>query len=417
MEGVLHVEPIMRRINPPLTIGHTEGITFGKKLTENEEDDALGDPAVFMQLGSPLETVDLGSTQTCIPLVKTIEYMTDDSSTNGFVYSESIHYLKDQKYLIPLRTKIQSGRSEGLRIAHLPSLNFARTEISGNPENVCEVRSEIVSELVDKDKYFLRNKRPVVDWLREELVHTLASSSITDIRFDTERLNQDIYNFIDEVERVPHEMNTHHLKRVMSKISLEGETIPVSFFSNDIIHKSILEVKQRVVPNSFNFKSVGRLPIDRIPNLEYNPLAFQGILGKLDRLSLTDYNIDVIVDIDHSISFVKEHVAVDRFADFSENSGSLLGLSYNDIVNEETLRQLLDRFSLYHSAVKGNDELMNILQTEPIKIKIIKTMSDEALILLYRYNSTSKDDPLCGVYFDIALQSLAPLTVWKPNPY
>lgn len=420
MEGILHVEPIIRQINPPLTIGHTEGITFGSKIPESDEDEVLGEPAVFMQLGSPLETVDYGSRQSHIPLVKTIECIADDSSPDGFVYLESVHYFKDHKFLIPLRTKIQSGRSEGLRISHIPSLNFARKEISGEFDPVQEVRSEIVSELVDKDKYFIRNRKPIVEWIKEELVHTLSSSSITDIRFDTERLNHDIYNFIDEVERVPHEMNTHHLKKIFSKISLEGETVPVSYFSNDIIYNSILDVRQRIVPNNFNFKFSGRLPIDRIPNLEHNPLAFQGILGKLDRLSLTDYNVDVIVETDNSVSFIKDHVAFDRFGEFATSTFNIrpnFCSSERDIVSEDTLRILLDRFSRYHTAVKDNEELLTILRTEPIKLKIIKTISDEALILLYRYNSTSKDDPLCGVYFDIALQSLAPLTVWKPNPY
>lgn len=441
MGGILHVEPIMRRIKPPLTIGHTDFITYGSKIPEDDnsklhktlsdeldfrtpqcydDDELLGDSAVFMQLGSPLETIDFGSNAACVPLVKTIECMSDDTS-DKLIYTESVHYLKDQKFLIPLRTKIHTGRSEGLRVSHLPSLNYARKDLSGDTRTVNEVRSEIVSELVEKDKYFVRNYRhPVINWIKDDLVNNLSTSPITDIRFDTERLNQTIYNFIDDVERVPHEMNSHHLRRVMSKISLEGETIPSSYFSDDVLHRTLLDIKQRIVPNSFNFRSCGRLPIDNIPNLEYNPQAFQSILGKIDRLSLTDYNVDVIVEANDRISFIKDHVAVDRFSEIYDRSvftPNEVSSNETDIVNEQTLRQLLDNFRKYHSAVKDNDELQSILCLEPVKIKIIKTMADEALILVYRFNSTSKDDPLCGVYFDIALQSLAPLTIWKPNLY
>jgi len=413
MEGVLHVEPIVRYVKPPLTIGYTDYIYYGEKPV-GEDEDSLGDPAVFMQLGCPLESVDMGSNNTVIPLVKTIECMSDPDRNRGMIYLESIHYLKDSKFLIPVRTKIHSGRSEGLRISHIPSLNFARYELSGDGRKVNDVRCEMISSLVDHDRHFVENHRhPINEWIKDDLVNTLETSPVTDIRFDTKRLYRTIDAFVDEVRRVPYEMGDTHLKRVLNKISVENETIPVSYFSEDVICRPVSSIRHRLLPVDCNFKSFGRLPIENIPNLEVNPLQFQDILGIIDRLALTDCNVDVVVQVDNSISFIKNHIAVNRLAVFSDNDLTAFSqetLLY-DIVNERTLQIILEKFSKHHSAVSGNGEMLDILNTEPIKLKIIKTINDEALILLYRFNSKSTDSPLCGVYFDIAVQSLAPLTI------
>ena len=84
---------------------------------------------------------------------------------------------------------------------------------------------------------------------------------------------------------------------------------------------------------------------------------------------------------------------------------SLLSLILNDI----TLGMILKKFAYEHKYVDENTR--DIILHQPVKLKIIKTMTDEALILLYRYDSSKKEPPLLGVYFDIALASLAPLTI------
>jgi hypothetical protein len=379
-----------------------------------EEHDNLGEPAVFVPLGFPVEGVDLGSTRSYIPLIKTIECMPDLERRTGMIYFESVYYFKDSKYLIPIRSKIQSGRSEGLCITHLPSLNYVRQDLTGDSRKVNDAKGEIISSLVDSDRRFVDNHRhPINEWIKHDMLHTLETSTVTDIRFDTKRLGGFLDSFVDETQRVPYEMSQHHLKRVLNSVSIENETIPSSYFSTDVISKSMLGVKHRMIPSHHDFKSLGRLPVESIPNLEYNPFAFQDVLAILDNSPVTDCNIDVIVQTDNTIIHLDNHLTVNRLGLFKDNeigafsSDTLLDSFLNDYV----LLMIIEKFHAYHSAVKNDDELRHILNAEPVKLKIIKTINDEALILLFRYNSSGRDRPLCGVYFDIALQSLAPLTI------
>lgn len=435
METILHVEPIVRRVSPPLTIGHRDYMYYGNKapvsedfkyevgknfLGESEvfpmevEQDNLGEPAVFMPLGFPVEGVDLGSTKTHVPLIKTIECMPDPDRRSGLIYLESIHYFKDSKYLIPIRSKIHSGRSEGVRFTHLPSLNFVRQDLTGDTRLVNDVRSEIISGLVENDRHFVENHRhPINEWIKHDMLHTLETSSVTDIRFDTKRLSGILDSFVDEVSRVPYEMSQYHLKRVLNRVSIENETIPSAYFSGDVIHKTLMDVKHRMVPSQHDFRSFGRLPIENIPNLEYNPFAFQDVLAILDNSPLTDCNLDVIVQTDNTIVHIDNHVSVNRLGVFKDNDLGAFSPETlcDDFLDEYALLMIIEKFHSHHPAVKNDEELRHILNAEPVKLKIIKTINDEALILLFRYNSSGRDKPLCGVYFDIALQSLAPLTI------
>lgn len=411
MESVLHIEPIIRRTTAPLSIGHTDYIWYGEKNI-GEDDDPMGTFAASTRLGCPLEEVDHGSTRSHVPLVKTIEYMPDFHRNAGHVYIETVHYFKDMKYLIPVRTKIHSGFSQGLRIAHLPSLNYARQELGGLGWSVCDSRSEIVTELLNNDAYFEnRSNHPVMDWIRDDLTNILSTSTITDIRFDTDRLDRMIHRYRQQVQATPHEMSAHHLKDILSIISLENETFPTEYISQDVIARPIWDVKRRLQPHTLDLASRGRIPVEKLPRIEYNPFYFQPVLGLIDRSPLTDFNIDVIIQADNSISFIHDHVATNRLSAFVDNDLGAFTTEtlISDLVNEETLRGILKRFLKYHTGI--DEEIRSILCTQPVKMKLMKTIADEALILLYKHNSSSADDPLCGVYFDIALQSLAPLTI------
>lgn len=411
MESVLHIEPIIRSIKTPLTVGHTEYLSFGDKSL-GEDEDYVGSPAAILRLGCPLESIDVGSVNNHVPLVKTIEYMPDPDRSSGFVYLETVHYFKDLKYLIPIRTKIHSGTSSGMRVSHLPSLDFARKDISGDQRGIKDPRAEIITDLLYHDAHFKNNPRhPMIDWIRDDLVSHLSRTPVTDIKFDSDRVGWMISDYIDEVKRTPYDLNSHHLKRVMNKIGIEHETFPLSYFSPDVLYHQMADVRRRVLPHNLNFKSYGRIPVEKIPRIDYNPFGFQPILTIIDRLPLTDCNIDVIVNVDNSIGFVHEHIVQNRLAIFADNDlGSFSAESLlAELLDEATLKLILGKFLKYHSAM--NDDLKDLINSQPIKLKFIKTITDEALILLYGHDTTSNAEPLCGVYFDIALQSLAPLSI------
>jgi len=411
MECVLHVQPIVRRINVPITIGHTEYLFYGEH-PEEEGENPVGDTAACTRLGCPLEDIDCGQKRSNISLVKTFEFMPDLTRRSGNVYMDTIHYFKDQKYLIPLTTKIHSGLSNGLRVSHLPSLNFIRKDLTGLDHRVCESRSELVSELLKNDSHFLKNKNhPVTDWVRDDLIYALSSSQITDTQFDINKFLSMIRAYMSRIKSTPHELTRYHLQSVLDVIGLEQETIPVSYVSSDVLAKPVLDVRRLLVPHEVDLRSHGKINVDNLPMIDYNPKGFAPIMVLLDDLPVTDLNIDVVVEPDGSISFVHEHIVMNRLGEFDDNDIGMYAPEslVEDLIAEDVLQDILKRFVKHHSSI--DDDLRNIICTEPIKIKIIKTIEDESLILLYRYNSKSGDDPLCGVHFDIALESLAPLSI------
>lgn len=410
MESVLHISSISRPIEAPISIGHTEYLHYGEH--DSDHDDPKGISAATMRLGYPLEMVDSGSTNTQIPLVKTIESMPDPSRPSGNIYLETIHYFKDQKHLIPIRTKMQSGPSQGLRITHLPSLAFARSHLSGDSRRPVSARSEIIPGLLEHDTYFTKNKNhPIVDWVSHEMNQFISDTPISDISFSGRDIGLVAQKFASQVKSTPYEINSHHIKDVVSTISLNKQVLPLSYHSQDVLHKTVAEAKLRVAPHNLDLRCYGRIPVENIPRLAKNTYGFERVLDLIDRVPLTDFNLDLVVGTDCSVQFFHENLAVNRLAMFADNElGSFSSESLLcDLLDPDSLKTILHCFLYFHPHL--TEEVKDILTTQPVKLKLIKTLNDEAIILLYRHNARSDEEPLCGAYFDIAIQSLAPLSI------
>lgn len=410
METILHIENITRGVDTPLSIGDTEYIFFGDG--ELDEDDRLGTPASNIRLGSPLETCDMGNTISRIPMVKTIGYSPDLSRDEGHVFTETTHYLKDNKYLIPFRTKIRSGASKGLRLNHLPSLNFTRGDIVGLTKQVVNPIPSIVSDLLSLDNDFKRKSDyPIMDWIKNDLISNLSSTPMIDFSFDTENVARAIRRYSRCVDSVPFfDMSSNHLREITLTLTHNPNTIPLQYSSMDVIHKPIEDFKNRLVSHSVDLRSFGRLNLKSLPMIAYNPLKFQSVIDFLDELALTDLNIDIILS-GGEISLLHVNIAIDRITLFRDAN---FGISCSDSVIDNsftpsTMIDILEKFVKYHPFI--GDDIVDVIMTQPIKLKIVKTISDEAAVLLYRHDSTSKDDPLCGVYFDLSVLSLSPISI------
>lgn len=411
MESVLHIELLHRNITPPATVGFTEYITYGER-EPNAVEETDDDITIATRIGSPLDSGPEPA-RPMIKLAKTFEYMPDLTRPKGDVFTETLHYLKDGKYLVPLRTKIHSGYFQGSRFAHLPSLNSVRADLSGVRDPVATMHPEIVQQLLQHDGWFQENRNhPAVEWVSEELLHKLTDLSFTDIRFNTDNVHQLIQNFVTRVKACSkYDLDAHQLKSIAQAIMPTKVAAPVTYQSGKTLYKPVHQVRRHLVHNHADLRSFGKLDITHIPNLEHNPYAFYNIAGLLDRLPVTDLNIDIIVDTDCEIRMYHENIVANRFAVFDDNDlGAFSSTSLiEELLDTNTLRMILKKFHDFH--VCADDDVKDLLHHQPVKLKIIKTIEDEALILLFPQDSDKHDDPLCGVYFDIALQSLAPLTV------
>lgn len=414
METLLHIEPITRAVTAPFSIGYNDILRYGDALVETGYED-LVEAAAETVVGCPLQDVVTGQapTRTYIPLMKTTEVMADSQRGGSPIYLETLHYLHDQAFLIPVRSKIHTGHRGGMRFSHLPNLNFVRGQISNAKwEGVKDVREECLGQLLENDLHFQRNEHhPVIEWLQSEMPNILEQQKHSTLTFDKEDMDQMFQSFMNRVRETPYDLGKRHLQTLVRGMGIDSTPLPTYLDSSDIVSIPLISARRRAVKTPAELGSLGTLKIRDIPGLEHNPFAFLKYLNLIDGLLLTDFNIDVIVQPNNSISFYHDHYAANRLSVFQDHD--LSGVNPVDLltglVNEVVLADLIRTFYTHHSFVDGR--IRDIIQTEPVKLKLIKTITDEALILLFRHDSTDKDDALCGVYFDIALMSLSPMSV------
>lgn len=421
MESVLHIEPIVRHTQAPFSIGHSDYIFYGEQLTTDGEN--VGTPTTNLRLGCPLkvadirlgcplETPDFGSTLTQIPLVKTIECTPDLSRDEGFVYSETLHYVKDRKYLIPFRSKLRSGLGQNLRISHLPSLNVIRKDLIGMSNTICDPRSEIVSDILLRDEIFHKYpNHPLKDWITEELTPSLSRKTTNELSFDTSDISSMINRYIHQVHRTPYELNYHFLKDLTSIVAAESSLVPTRFLSEDYVCRHLTDFRNSLIPHELNLRSLGRIKVESLHRIEYNPFEFKQVCEIFDNIPLTDFNADFVLNPENDIVFYHEHIAIDRLGLFADNDAGLYTAKtiIDDYFSSEVLNDILKLFLYYHNGI--TEEIENIIYNSAVKIKIIKTITDEAAVFLYDVDNRPGDPPLCGVYFDIALLSLAPMSI------
>ena len=410
MESLLHIQPITRDIDRPLSVGHSHYIMVGE-LGFEDQDEPTGEHSVEHQIGAPLYSLDHGRHRVHVPLFKSFECMPDRGRPGKQVYLETIHYLKDSKHLIPLRTKIQSGQSQGLRLSHLPSLDFVRRDMCGSGFGITDHRTTIMQSMFERDFQLQRHQsHPIVNWVHDELIPYLDGSNVVVSDFDSRNVQDQMEKLRHAVLASPYDINSQHVTSLHRIMGLEHESYPISYYSRDVVSHRIDDLTHLCVHHGLDLNSHGKLKIHEMANVEYNPVAFQGICSIIDQIPLTDFNIDLIIEVDGEISFYHEHHAVHRLARLEDHdigaysSEALL----SSLVNEYCLRSIRRLFAKHHCLM--TDRAAAIVENYAVKMKIVKTIEDEACILLYENNSSSTAEPLCGVYFDIALQSLAPVS-------
>ena len=412
MEAILHIEPIVRNTPAPLSVGHSDYIFYGERLTADDEN--IGMCSSNLSLGCPLESLDQGNHMSHVPLVKTIDYMPDLSCRDGHVYAETLHYLKNKHELIPYRSKLRTGLGQGIRFTHIPGLNAIRESLTGTSLRVCDPRSDIIEDVLLRDKSFEKHGNSALrDWVEDELIGSLSHKTTTEFSFSTGPLRNMTHRYIAKIHQTPSEITTRHLKDILSIVSPESNYTPIQYLTDVPISKSLLDFRNRLIPHQLNFRSFGQIPIEKINRIQRNPFEFQDICELLDCIPLSDFNVDIVVTHDCDVVFYHEHVALDRLGAVEENETGLYSTEYllKDYLTGEVLNDILKKFMFHHNDL--TEEIEELIDYHAVKMKIIKTSTDEAAILLYNANGTSEDKALCGVYFDIALQSLSPMSIMR----
>lgn len=413
MESVLHAESIVRAIDPPSIIGHHDHVSYG----EMEDGDERSWAVSHLKLGSPLTTDDLGSKHTSIPLIKTIGYYPDVTRHDGNIYTETLHYLdRDRKLLIPYRTKLRSGLNQLQRINHLPSLNLIRNLLNFNQPAVTDARAAIANDLLLQEKLFeKKNNKYLRSFITDELGVYLDHKTYNELSFSSNDFDKLVKRFADHIYHTPYEFGLQDLKNISRIFTPDPTLVPPQYLSTDALYYPKDSLYKKLVNCPVDLKSFGRLNIETLKNIEYNPYWAQDIANHLDIIPLTDMNIDIIVSLDNEIDFYFEHLGIDRFCQFEDND--LRYYSAEEVVKEwfdgYILNNFLKNLVLKHNAI--GDDIRETIMNQPIKLKLLKTLNDETAVLLYQCKSRTTDEPLCGVYFDLALASLAPLSIVPQN--
>jgi hypothetical protein len=415
MEAILHIEPLVRSVDFPLSIGDTQYMAYGEGELDEEDNDVS--QATNICLGHPLESKDMGDTRNSIPFVKTIEYSPDLSRPSRDIFSETIHYLKDGKYLIPFRTKIKSGRYRGKRINHLPNLNLVREDLIGVGPRTLSPMSTILNELVIHDRLFQKmSNHPAVDWIQNDLIWEVSGDTVCDLDFSTDKIKDIVSKLSNKLERTPHyDMSTSHLKDLAYTVMLDRRSLPIHYSTDDVFYRTVNDYRNTALFHSVNLKSNGPIKTDHLPLVLKNPKSFHPVTEFFDDIPLTDLNVDLIFS-DGEIIHKHINACMDRVAHFDDPD--FVGINSEHILDmclyPEALLRILFHFVHQHRGI--TEEIKDILVEEPIKMKLIKTISEEALVLLYRIDSGPKDPPMCGAYFDICSLSLAPTSVIRAYP-
>ncbi len=410
MESVLHAESLVRSIDPPFSIGHHDHVFYGEA---EGDDDERGWAISHLKLGSPLQTPDLGSQRNQISLVKTIGYYPDLSREDGNIYTETLHYAdSERKLLIPYRSKVRSGFNQTQRLCHLPSLNLIRSLLNFEVAPVGDAHAAIVNDLLLQEKLFeKRNNKYLKSWIMEDLGVYLDHKNYNNLSFNTADFSKTVKKFSDYIHQTPYEFSLQNLKSISQLFNSDTYLIPPHYFDDNPLYFNRDLLYSRLVNCPVDLKSYGRLVVESLSQIERNPYWAQNIADTLDSLLLTDMNIDLIVSTDNEIDFYFEHLAINRFCQFEDSN--LRHYKAEDVIKDRFDGYLFNDFlkNVVEKHEMIGDDIREIIVNEPIKLKLLKTLSDEAAILLYRCQTRSMEKPLCGVYFDLATASLAPLSI------
>lgn len=411
MDTYLHIEPMHRVVNGPLSAGSTNFISFGERDLEN-------DGYAGIVVGAPLTSIDSGAHCSQIPLMKSFEITNGSKRDDERVITETISFLTKDMSLLPVRTKIHTGSSEGNRICHTPSLNRVRELIVGMAFPVIPVNTEVVDILLNDDVQFqaMRDSQ-VAEWMRYDLMARLVRCPIGHVDFDGYATKKMVFEFANTACDIAGDMSIMQARELEGILNPESAAIPLRYADAHPIETRLALTNVGRISTGGDFKLADPLRIDHLPNIDRNPTAFRQILSLIDTLPLTDLNIDLVVGNDDDVLAVYANCVANRVRDYisGTSSAETAKLLMANLVNAPVVHEIMEKFATSHSSC-SDDKIYHQISLRPIKLKIIKTIRDEILILLYAIDSTAKDLPICGVYYDIAIESLASMgLMFKPE--
>jgi hypothetical protein len=165
------------------------------------------------------------------------------------------------------------------------------------------------------------------------------------------------------------------------------------------------------VHHPVDLKSMGTIPLYLLERTVVNHFQFKSVCELLDIIPLTDFNVDLVLEIDGSIAMFYDHLALNRLGMFLDNDAGLYSgrTVLEDYLTGSVMNDIMELFVNFHPEL--TQEIYDLIYRSAVKIKVIKTITDESAVLLYPLHSDSDVKPLCGVYFDMALMSLSPLSI------
>lgn len=408
MEIVLHAQKITRELNAPVHVGDEDYMFFGSKA--EGEDDIIHPSQI--RLGSPLCEEFGSSHRDHIPMLKTFGFGPDFSEKGGRLYTETVHLITPTRDIIPFRTKIQSGPMKGTRISHLPNLNYIRNQFNLLTPPVRSPTPRIVDDLVESDDVFTsRTKHPIVEWIKEDLIDDIEALPSAELSFSDSPISYRIGKFLNSVEGSSyHDMNKRTLTNVANTIVPNPMGLPIMFQQREVAYNRLGNLIKSNRSNDYNLDSYGNITTPDISSILRNPRGFGDVLEFLDSLPFSDVNVDVVMN-GREILLFHSSFMVNRYSTDARPTTGELSEWHPDRFwfDHACLKKVVTRFIKRFSWDKPN--LVDYIQTHPIKLKIVKTISDEAVVFIYEAASGENAEPLCGAYFDIALMSLAPFSV------
>ena len=415
MEAVLHIEKIEREVDFPLSFGDTDYLYYG----ESNNDDGMDEDAYTaeMRVGHPMTMADVGSTLSVIPMVKTFGVSKALDRNAPPLLTETTHVLADDKYLIPFKSKVHVGTTHAVRLSHLPGLRHIRNKIIGYEPRPQDPMGDIMEDLMTTDVRFQKKKaHPVMEWARDDLSHILANQAACPFGFAAKLFDDRITQFSNAILDVPYDLQRHNMRDVGRSILLQGENTPVDFCIPDVVSYSISTLRAGAIRGGDDLQSHGPLNVNHVPKMVRNPSYFNRVVEFFDQLPLTDINVDLLVTPRGEISLFHVNVAVNRMSWYSsEYPDRGIGEELlRGSLDSNTIRKIVKSIATFHPMLSHSES--ELLVNHGVKLKIIKTIMDELTILIYPYQSDEKADPICGVYFDISLLSLAPLSIVPSLP-
>jgi hypothetical protein len=95
--------------------------------------------------------------------------------------------------------------------------------------------------------------------------------------------------------------------------------VPIRFRDDEGIQNHFYKVRDRLISHPHNFRSFGNIPVETLDRVMFNPQSFREVGELLDKIPLTDFNVDMVVSHEGEIVFYHQHQAMDRLSVFEDH--------------------------------------------------------------------------------------------------